>query len=165
MSILHDIYNFFLTVNPLWFAGFWIIFGLGMTWRNSRKKAEQNDKKSKRPRDPAQLAKLIVDIATGEVEDREPTPEEQGKDPAAVSLGRRGGLKGGKERSAKMAPSERTALARKAAGATTFSSRTATCAFRTSIFAGNSCKRFQTGMRSSALRMSSRMPMSASPIV
>jgi hypothetical protein len=42
----------------------------------------------KRPRDPAQLAKLIVDIATGEVEDREPTPEEQGKDPAAVALGR-----------------------------------------------------------------------------
>jgi hypothetical protein len=39
-------------------------------------------KHPKRPRDPAQLAKLIVDIATGEVEDREPTPEEQGKDPA-----------------------------------------------------------------------------------
>ena len=39
----------------------------------------------KRPRDPAQLAKLIVDIATGEVEDREPTPEEQGKDPVAVT--------------------------------------------------------------------------------
>lgn len=38
-------------------------------------------KHPKRPRDPAQLAKLIVDIATGEVEDREPTPEEQGKDP------------------------------------------------------------------------------------
>jgi hypothetical protein len=45
-----------------------------------------------RPRDPAQLAKLIVDIATGEVEDREPTPEEQGKDSAAVALGRKGGL-------------------------------------------------------------------------
>jgi hypothetical protein len=43
-------------------------------------------KHRKRPRDPAQLAKLIVDIATGEVEDREPTPEEQGKDPAAVML-------------------------------------------------------------------------------
>jgi hypothetical protein len=41
-------------------------------------------KGAKRPRDPAQLAKLIVDIATGEVEDREPTPEEQGKDPAAA---------------------------------------------------------------------------------
>jgi hypothetical protein len=32
----------------------------------------------KRPRDPTQLAKLIVDIATGEVEDREPTPNEKG---------------------------------------------------------------------------------------
>ena len=37
----------------------------------------------KRPRDPNQLAKRIVDIASGEVEDRDPTPEEQGKDPAA----------------------------------------------------------------------------------
>jgi len=48
-------------------------------------------KTPKRPRDPAQLAKLIVDIATGEVEDREPTAEEQGKDPAAVAMGRKGG--------------------------------------------------------------------------
>ena len=40
-----------------------------------------------RPRDFAQRAKMIVAIATGEIEDREPTPEEQGKDPAAVSLG------------------------------------------------------------------------------
>jgi hypothetical protein len=45
----------------------------------------------RRPRDPAQLAKLIVDIATGEVEDREPTPEEQGKDPGAAALGKKGG--------------------------------------------------------------------------
>jgi len=43
-----------------------------------------------RPADFAQRAKLIVDIATGEIEDRQPTPKEQGKDPAAVSLGRRG---------------------------------------------------------------------------
>jgi hypothetical protein len=35
-------------------------------------------KGEKRPRDPNQLAKLIVDIATGEVEDREPTLEERG---------------------------------------------------------------------------------------
>jgi hypothetical protein len=53
----------------------------------------------KRPRDLNQWAKRMVDIATGEVSDREPTPEERGKDPAAVSLGRRGGLKGGKARS------------------------------------------------------------------
>jgi hypothetical protein len=29
-------------------------------------------KRPKRPRDPAQLAKLIVDIATGEVDDEDP---------------------------------------------------------------------------------------------
>jgi hypothetical protein len=46
---------------------------------------------NKRRRDPAQLAKLIVDIATGEVEDREPTPEEQGKDPAAAAYPTAGG--------------------------------------------------------------------------
>lgn len=74
-------------------------------------------KQPKRPRDPAQLAKLIVDIATGEVEDREPSPEEQGKDPAAVALGRRGGLKGGKARAAKMTERQRTLAAKKAAKA------------------------------------------------
>lgn len=47
--------------------------------------------RKKRPRDFAQRAKMIVDIATGDIEDREPTAEEQGKDPAAVSLGRRVG--------------------------------------------------------------------------
>jgi hypothetical protein len=45
----------------------------------------------KRPRDPNQFAKSIVGIATGEIEDRDPTPEEQGKDPAAVAMGRKGG--------------------------------------------------------------------------
>jgi hypothetical protein len=65
----------------------------------------------KRPRDPAQLAKLIVDIATGEVEDREPTPEEQGKDPAAVALGR----KGGRERAKTLTEEQRAAIAKKAA--------------------------------------------------
>jgi hypothetical protein len=48
------------------------------------------DKLPKRPRDPNQLAKLIIDIATGEKPDRDPTPEEQGKDPAAVALGKKG---------------------------------------------------------------------------
>jgi hypothetical protein len=56
----------------------------------------------KRPRDPAQLAKLMIDIASGGVEDRELTPEDQGKDPAAVKRGRLGGAKGGKARAAKM---------------------------------------------------------------
>ncbi len=72
-------------------------------------------KMKKRPREFAQRAKMIVDIATGEIEDREPTAEEQGKDPAAVSLGRRGGLKGGKARAASMTPKRRAEIAKKAA--------------------------------------------------
>ena len=39
--------------------------------------------RKKRPRDANQLGKSIVDIATGARDDREPTPEEQGKDPAS----------------------------------------------------------------------------------
>jgi hypothetical protein len=62
----------------------------------------------KRPRDPAQLAKLIVAIATGQVEDRPPTPEEQGKDSAAAALGR----KGGKARAEKMGPERRAEIAK-----------------------------------------------------
>src|SRR5438045_1783028 len=65
----------------------------------------------KRPRDPAQLAKFIVDVATGEIEDRAPTPEEQGKDPAAAALGRRGGA----ARAAKMTPERRSQIAKNAA--------------------------------------------------
>jgi hypothetical protein len=33
-----------------------------------------------------------VDIATGEIDDRRPSPEEQGKDIAAMALGRKGGM-------------------------------------------------------------------------
>ncbi len=72
------------------------------------------DRSRKRPRDSNQLAKLVVDIATGEDED---TPKDTGKDPAAVALGRKGGLKGGKARAAKMSKKERTESAKKAATA------------------------------------------------
>jgi hypothetical protein len=69
-----------------------------------------------RPRDPNQLAKLIVDIATGQVEDKpDSRPDDASKDPAAVSLGRRGGLKGGKARAEKLTPEQRAEIARKAA--------------------------------------------------
>jgi hypothetical protein len=67
----------------------------------------------KRPRDFSQAAKLVVDIATGQVEDRPPTPEERGKRPKAVSSGR----EGGKLRAAKMSPDKRAEIARKAAAA------------------------------------------------
>lgn len=53
------------------------------------------NRSSKRPRDANQLAKFITDVATGAAE----LPKtEEGKDPLAVALGRRGGLKGGKAR-------------------------------------------------------------------
>jgi hypothetical protein len=74
-------------------------------------------KTPKRPRDLNQWARRMVDIATGEASDREPTPEEEGKDPAAVSLGRRGGLRGGRARAASLSAEERKASARKAAQA------------------------------------------------
>jgi hypothetical protein len=72
------------------------------------------DRSRKRPRDPNQLAKVIVDIATGEDEE---TGEGTAKDPAAVALGRKGGLKGGKARAASMTAEERSAAARRAAKA------------------------------------------------
>ena len=75
----------------------------------------QETPRKKRPRDAAQLAKFVVDVATGEIEDREPTPEERGKDAAAVSLGRRGGIKGGKARAEGMTPERRAEIAKKAA--------------------------------------------------
>ncbi len=75
------------------------------------------ERSRKRPRDPNQLAKLIVDIATGQAEDRDLTAEEQGKNPAAVALGRLGGLKGGKARAATLSKTRRAEIARRAAKA------------------------------------------------
>jgi hypothetical protein len=72
------------------------------------------DRSRKRPRDVNELAKQLVDEATG---DAEPFDPDAGKDPAAVALGRKGGLKGGKARAAKMTPEERAEAARKAAQA------------------------------------------------
>jgi len=62
--------------------------------------------KTKAPQDVNVLAASIVEEAT-----------KAGKDPLAVALGRRGGLKGGKARAAKMTPEQRSEAARKAAQA------------------------------------------------
>ena len=73
-------------------------------------------KRLKRPRDPVQLGKLVGDILTGQVEDRAPTlPECSDKDAAAVALGRKGGLRGGRARAAALTPDERTRIAKNAA--------------------------------------------------
>lgn len=65
------------------------------------------------PRDANQRAKATLDLFTGE---REPEPGRV-KDPAAVELGRKGGLKGGKRRAEKLSPERRSEIARKAAQA------------------------------------------------
>lgn len=71
-------------------------------------------KTPKRPRDTNQLAKFIADVATGEIE----LPNtDDGKDPAAVALGRKGGLKGGKARANSMTAEQRADIAKKAAAA------------------------------------------------
>jgi hypothetical protein len=72
------------------------------------------DRSRKRPRDPNALGKRIVDEATGSAPPFDP---DEGKDPAAVALGRKGGLKGGKARAAKLTPEERSEIARKASQA------------------------------------------------
>jgi hypothetical protein len=66
----------------------------------------------KRPRDPNQLAKLVVDIATGEVDD---SVSEVKKVPNGKR--RAGGLKGGKARAQQLTPEQRQEIARLAARA------------------------------------------------
>jgi hypothetical protein len=80
-------------------------------WHNG---VMHNRSSTKRPRDLNELAASIVDAATNEAA---PEPADGGKDPAAVSLGRRGGLKGGKARAAKLSPERRKEIAQKAAAA------------------------------------------------
>jgi hypothetical protein len=73
-------------------------------------------KRSSTPRDLNQLAKLITDQATGPAPP-ELASREDGKNPAAVALGRLGGLKGGKARAEKLSERKRKQIAKKAAAA------------------------------------------------
>ena len=66
----------------------------------------------KPPSDPFQAAHSTLAQLTGE-EPRRLPPEY--KDPAAVALGRRGGLKGGKKRMESLTKEERSALGKLAA--------------------------------------------------
>lgn len=74
------------------------------------------DKKKKRPRDINTLAFQIMQEATGDKPEEEPKPESE-KNPAAVALGKLGGLKGGKARKEKLSPERRKEIARTAAKA------------------------------------------------
>ena len=71
-------------------------------------------KRSSKPRDLNQMASAIVESATS----NEPEPDsDEGKNPAAVALGRLGGAKGGKARATKLTPEQRSEIARRAAKA------------------------------------------------
>jgi hypothetical protein len=69
-------------------------------------------KNPKRPRDPNQLAKSIVDIAIGEKVEETVI---ENKNVHAVELGRLGGLKGGVARALVLTASQRSKIARIAA--------------------------------------------------
>jgi hypothetical protein len=73
--------------------------------------------KKKRPRDISQLAASIVADATAEDKPEKLLSATSGKNPAAVALGRLGGLKGGKARAAKLSAKKRKEIAKKAAKA------------------------------------------------
>jgi hypothetical protein len=67
--------------------------------------------KRKKESDPAEIARHVLDTV---VPDAEPPKE---KNPAAVALGRLGGLKGGKARAARLTAEHRVEIAKKAARA------------------------------------------------
>lgn len=69
-------------------------------------------KKKREPSDISVLAYQIVKEATQEVKEEIPIKE---KNPAAVALGRLGGLKGGPARAKKLSSKKRQEIARKAA--------------------------------------------------
>jgi len=68
----------------------------------------------KRPPDANQRAANVVAAATGQPHR---TSRPKRKNPAAVALGRKGGLKGGKARAASLSPEERSEIAKRAAAA------------------------------------------------
>lgn len=68
------------------------------------------EKKPKRPRDANQLAKFVIDVATGERKaDIESTPVNE--------FARAGGLKGGMARAERLSPERRRQIAKSAAEA------------------------------------------------
>lgn len=70
-----------------------------------------------RPRDPNALAYRIMLESTGQARKYDPQDAERKKNPAAVALGRLGGLKGGKARAAALPKRKRIAIAAAAAKA------------------------------------------------
>ena len=75
---------------------------------------DMQKRSSKGKMDLNRLAKSIVNQITTD-EELQVKAIEEGKNPAAVSLGRLGGLKGGKARAATLSAEQRSEIAKKAA--------------------------------------------------
>jgi len=75
---------------------------------------KRSSKRRKRQKDAQQVARAVLDAV---VPDAEPAKPEKAKNPAAVSLGRLGGLKGGPARAAKLTDAQKHQIAANAAAA------------------------------------------------
>jgi hypothetical protein len=73
----------------------------------------RSSKKKTGDYDPQQLARKVLDTIVPDAEPPKEKPPE--KNPAAVALGRLGGLKGGKARAEKLSAKKRSEIAKKAA--------------------------------------------------
>ena len=74
---------------------------------------KRSSKRKQGPEDVNEIAFCVMQEATGEA----PPAAPKEKNPAAVALGRLGGLKGGRVRAAKLTPGQRSEIARRAARA------------------------------------------------
>jgi hypothetical protein len=82
-----------------------------MPERSRTPKTKPRAKPKRPPADPNRAARSVLDAIIARTEG------EPAKNPAAVALGRMGGLKGGRARAEAMTPKARTASAKKAAKA------------------------------------------------
>lgn len=80
--------------------------------------AKKTPKKKSQP-DHQQIARKVLDTVAPDADERsaEKPDEQPEKNPAAVALGRMGGLKGGKARAEKLSKARRSEIAKKAAEA------------------------------------------------
>lgn len=89
---------------------------LSPTWQHNVNMPKRSSKKL--PRDVNQRAKAIMELATADpAPEAEPETPTAGKNPAAVALGRLGGLKGGRARADSLTKKRRSEIAKKAAKA------------------------------------------------
>lgn len=74
-------------------------------------------KRSSKQKDTQQLARSVLDQIAPDAESQPEAEKPPEKNPAAVALGRLGGLKGGKARRDSLTPGQRSEIAKKAATA------------------------------------------------